>query len=393
MRRATRLAVALILAIAIGGVHPASAAYTAGPFPDVPAKHWAAKAISYVTDPSRAWIPARSEGFGPEQNFTRRELALAMFRVFPPPAKWSSSRTFVDVPEGDPLIDALRWSAWKRWLPVRADEIRAEAPVNRRLMDQALVRALGYARYATAVSRLQTEDGESVVSSWSTGFLLVADRLELHPNFSNERLDVLPGQALDRAHAADIFKRVADVMSKSSASLAWRVDGYESIKLPAMSPARLAAVRFAFRGAGFPYVWAGEWHQPTGNDYPYGLQVQGGFDCTGFAWWVLHQPTNDSYRAPEVRGYAGWNLPWRTATAMAEATKTKRRWKDTLPMDLAFYDFDGDPSRMDHAGLLLGNGWVLHSSGSKGGVTLEQSSSGYMRRAFMYARRVIPAKE
>ena len=53
---------------------------------------------------------------------------------------------------------------------------------------------------------------------------------------------------------------------------------------PAHERDRRRSSRFACKYIGYPYVWGGEY--PT-KDSPYGTQAHGGFDCSGFVWWVL----------------------------------------------------------------------------------------------------------
>jgi cell wall-associated NlpC family hydrolase len=370
---------------------PAHAATDAGPFPDVPAGHWAAGAITFITDETREWIPARGEGFGPDDPLTRRDLARAMVRAFPPEDGWTSAASYDDVAADDPMLDAFRWAARRDWLPVKDGLIKPDAVVSRRILDPALVRALGYAPHAASIARLATEDGKRLIYSWSSGFLMVANRLELYPNLSVEAAEIRPADPLTRAHAAIAFARTANLIDTNPWSIAWRLDGYlDSPTLPAMTPARLKAVRWALRYASFPYIWGGEWHARTPSDYPFGAQPQGGFDCSGFAWWVLAAPSDSRWDVPRLRGYEGWSLAGRTATDMARGATVKRTYAKTRPMDIAFFELNNDPTRFEHAGLLLGNGWMIHSSGSRGGVTLEQIGDGYWRERFRYARRVIP---
>ena len=54
--------------------------------------------------------------------------------------------------------------------------------------------------------------------------------------------------------------------------------------LPALSPLQQKVIRYALRFGGYPYVWGGE---STTTSSPYGSQAAGGFDCSGFVWWVL----------------------------------------------------------------------------------------------------------
>jgi cell wall-associated NlpC family hydrolase len=389
-RRVLSLALALVVSGGLAAL-PARAAPEATQFSDVPKDHWAHDAIQYATDPGRNWIPARTEGFGPDDPFTRRDLARAFARAFPPPPGYSSPRTFDDVAADDPMLEEFRWLAQKHWLPVKNRLIKPSAPVTRRIFDPAAVRALGFTEEANGIQRLQTATGERVISGWQTGFLLVAQRLELYPNLHPESAELRPGQTMTRAHAAMALKRTVGWVGVSEWSTNWRLEGYaQPPVLPKMSKLRLRAVRWALTYAGFPYIWGGEWHRPTRTGYPYGAQPQGGFDCSGYAWWVLQQ-SSDSWNVSKMRGYDGWSLGGRTATDMARKASKKIAYAKAMPMDLAFFELNGDPARFEHMGVMLGNGWMIHSSGGRGGVSLERIESGYWRDKFVHARRVIPA--
>lgn len=361
-----------------------------GPFADVPADHWAASSISYVTHPDREWIPARAEGFGPGDPLTRRDLVRALTRMVPPAASYTSDRTFADIEPDDPMLDDFRFAAQKHWLPVKDERIRPAMTLSRRIFDPAIVRALGYTPEANGIARLQTKDGRRLFTGSTIGFVLVAQRLELYPNLSQEDAELRPGQVMTRAHAAMALHRAAAWLGERDAWPNWRLTGYaDPPMLPALDDTRWAAAKWAVSFAAFPYIWGGEWHRKTPSGYPYGAQPQGGFDCSGYAWWVMQQ-SSDSWNVPSSRGYEGWSLGGRTATDIARKAAKKIAFTETRPLDLAFFELNGDPTRFEHMGVLLGGGWMIHSSGGRGGVSLEQINSGYWREKFAYARRVIP---
>jgi len=56
--------------------------------------------------------------------------------------------------------------------------------------------------------------------------------------------------------------------------------------------------------------------------------------------------------------------------------------------------FKSDLSRtdwpaIDHVGLYLGNGWMIHSSGGRDGVTISWAGDGWWHDHFVWGRRVI----
>ena len=109
----------------------------------------------------------------------------------------------------------------------------------------------------------------------------------------------------------------------------------------------------------------------------------GGFDCSGFVWRVV-----------KLTPYAGEGrlagvLRGRTTYQMSgEVPQSLRLGAAQLqPADVMFFGTHGPaskPSEVDHAGLYLGNGWFVQSSGN--GVTL-LPLDGWYTRSFAWARR------
>ena len=116
---------------------------------------------------------------------------------------------------------------------------------------------------------------------------------------------------------------------------------------------------------------------------PYGPQVHGGFDCSGFVWRVykLQSYANEGKLADVLKG--------RTTYAMSgEVPATKRIPLAKLqPAAVLFFGAAGPkskPAQVDHMGIYLGNGWFIQSSGY--GVAVAQLSGWYAQR-FAWGRR------
>ena len=73
---------------------------------------------------------------------------------------------------------------------------------------------------------------------------------------------------------------------------------------------------------------------------------------------------------------------------MSSAGEMVRRFRDVRPGDLMFYDGSGD-GVVDHVDVAIGGGWALDSSGTAGGVTIVNVTSGWYRDNFVHARRLI----
>ena len=157
---------------------------------------------------------------------------------------------------------------------------------------------------------------------------------------------------------------------------------YREVRLPAMSTERLAVVQAALRQVGQPYVWGGDW---PGVRSPWGAQRHGGFDCSGLVWWAFKGSAGSSQMS------LGDGLLGRTADAMAFERPAEREPVAALaPGDLVFFGPKGPKSRrgsISHTAIAAGNGWIVQSSGSRGGVTLSHLDD-YWPSATAFGRRV-----
>ncbi len=175
--------------------------------------------------------------------------------------------------------------------------------------------------------------------------------------------------ALDRARMIGSWQRA-------------RLARFRSVVLPAMTPRRLAAVQAAAWQIGQPYVWGGDW---PGVRSPWGAQGHGGFDCSGLIWWSFKG------RTAAARLALGTGLLGRTADAMAFERPAERvPVAALLPGDLVFFGAGGPAARagtIGHAGIAVGNGWMIHSSGSRSGVSLSHLDD-YWPSATAFGRRV-----
>ena len=96
-------------------------------------------------------------------------------------------------------------------------------------------------------------------------------------------------------------------------------------------------------------------------------------------------------------GYTDITLDQRGAHDMAAVAKP-RITRDKLKCgDLIFFGPKGPSSSVGsiyHAGLYLGRGWFIHSTGSSDGVTLQSlSASSYYKQYFAWGRRVLKPSE
>jgi cell wall-associated NlpC family hydrolase len=157
------------------------------------------------------------------------------------------------------------------------------------------------------------------------------------------------------------------------------------MELPNLSERMREVVAWAVQYVGQPYIWGGDWGEATPDGYCCGWQPQGGFDCSGLAWWVMKKASAGWDNAPP-RAYAGWSLPERSSAQMA-AVGPRIRWDDIAPGDLLFYDGDGDGT-VDHVDTYIGNGWAIDSGSSNAGVTFTYVEDTWYEEHFVRARRI-----
>ena len=161
-----------------------------------------------------------------------------------------------------------------------------------------------------------------------------------------------------------------------------RMSAYRTLRLPDMSAPRRALVEAALAQVGRPYVWGGDWPGPRS---PWGAQAAGGFDCSGLVWWSFKG-------APGARQMEGGaRLLGRTADDMAFERPGQRIGVGAAgPADLVFFGPGGPRSRrgtISHMGIALGDGWIVHSAGSRGGPSVSHLDA-YWPSATAFARRL-----
>jgi cell wall-associated NlpC family hydrolase len=250
-------------------------------------------------------------------------------------------------------------------------------PVTMAALDARLVSALGLTDSAKLFTQAARNAGLAPPSRFGTE--AVARLLGLRTNHpaGQDRLELSPSEPATRAEAAYSTARIlrfGDWDSQSLQELA------ESFVLPTLSPWQTKVLKTATKLIGYPYVWGGE---SESTQSPFGPQVHGGFDCSGFIWRVY-----------KVQRYADGGpladtLQGRTSYAMSGEVPAAKRISLTKlqPADVIFFGAKGPkskPAQVDHMGLYLGNGWFIHSS--RFGVALETLTGSYAKR-FAWGRR------
>jgi cell wall-associated NlpC family hydrolase len=292
--------------------------------------------------------------------------------------------TFVDLPETDRFFLSANVAVKLGWMASDAEgNFLPGDPVTTRTVHRALVLALGLAEDAKGLDAIHMRNGAPFETPPDFGTLLLGMRLGLRYNHADETLDVGPDSALPRSE-------VAWSLYRATTTEQWAIDSlapYATIELPHLGPTTSKLVQFAIGYVGYPYVYGGEWNASAPVGYCCGAQPIGGFDCSGFTWWIVKAAENGWDNVPP-RDYQGWSLPQRTSAEMARNGSKIRKFEDLKAGDLMFYDGDGD-GVVDHVDVYIGNGWSLDSGSSNGGVSIVNVASGWYFDHFVRGRRVI----
>ena len=339
MRRTRWTIASLLVAGLVTHGSPASAGRT------IP--EWMKPAVNYLSD--QGWLDRAA--FRPNQAMTRQAFSRLMSKAFGGGYQGG---------DGDVLVA----------------EVSA-----------ALVEVLGKTTIAEDLGNVQSPDGwHPRVRGWF-GTEVVAREMGLRYN-RLETEDRHESSADEAMKQADV---VYAVWKAATSPSTWGADALGSFELADYSEKRRAVIEFALSLVGTPYVWGGEWETTTPSGYLYGEQAHGGFDCSGFAWYVLRASTPGW--EPIGRPYAGWSFPERSSADMARAAEVKLPFSKLRPGDVVFFAPDGRQAKgrdVYHAGIYLGKGWMVHSSGGRAGISLAEIGPGsWWNDQLAWGRRII----
>jgi len=189
--------------------------------------------------------------------------------------------------------------------------------------------------------------------------------MDLHLKYRHSR--VWPGGGYPRGEMAYSLYELDNVDD-------WRISYIEEsfnddrCSLPSCTDEQFQAVHFGFERLGCPYVYAGE------------RESEGGFDCSGFVYNTL---------------YLRMGYPMmRVADDQARDNRYLYVPPGALqPGDAIFFYGQeyGDPNDyINHAGMYVGNGIFIHSTGSNAGVSFDcLDTSGYWGTHLAWGRRVL----
>jgi cell wall-associated NlpC family hydrolase len=330
----TRRAVLAMLAFALVAATP--------PLASAAKRSWAQKEIKLVT--SRGLMTTAGGAFRPDDPVSQGELAELVTGLTGEPTRVpASSGGKVTIAQLDAqLVDALGLGddAARFYRAARAAGIKAPARFGR----EVVARLLGL-RYN-------------------------------HPA-AEDNLELLWSDPATRAEAAYSAAQILRFRGWETAAVE---QAAAALVFPELTDSQQRILTYAFGLVGYPYVWGGT---STTRQAPFGVRAPGGFDCSGFIWRV--------YRLHAYVGLQGLGgvIRGRTAAQMAGEVKGANRigFAKLEPGDLLFFGSGGPrakASSVDHAGIYVGEGWMIHSS--RYGVTLVKVD-GWYRERFAWGRR------
>jgi hypothetical protein len=381
--------VAFVVSVVGSLLIPAGAALA---FSDVPTSHWAYDQITYVAETNLWMQDYGTSEFKPATKETRNLWCRSLVKAYAPSEPIDPSITFPDLPTTDPYYRYANVCVKLDWIEAYSDgRWDGNGKVKKSLLDRSLVLAMGGMEDALeGLADLRRTDG--VKYTWDSDrgpHMQMAAWLELHFDHegADEAKELLPNTYLNR-------DEVAYSLWKAKTTPSWKIDdahSFDNIVLPVTkTQMQTDMTEYGINVIGYPYIWAGEWKTKPPPGYCCGAQAQGGYDCSGFTWWVLKMKEG-GYDSAQFRTYSGWSLPERSSSEMAKATTSQVPFTSLSVGDLMFFSSSGGStwSSVDHVGIWIGKNWMIHSTG--GGAAIEWAGDGWWRDHFVYGRKLTKA--
>jgi hypothetical protein len=365
-----------------------------GTYKDVPKSHWARAYVSWVTAQKVGKFSLLSDfadgAFKPKQSLTRAQLARVLVFALRRQGDKYKAVDLADVPADHPYSREIQVALKLKLLAPYKDGFHPDEPVVLWQFHKAAVRAVRV-RYPsedwTMLSSLDPANWEPN-AGWKPkppkyfATEVAARYLGLrfnHPS-NDDKLELTP---LDEVRRDEAAYTVYQMLHLSQ----WRVYSlrtFNNVRFPKLSARQKEILTFAFKWVGYPHIYGGEF--PKVNS-PYGTQLHGGFDCSGYDWWVMK--ITFKYPIP---------ISERSAAQMAAGAKPRIKRKNLQACDLIFFGPQGPKSSASssyHAALYIGNGWFFNSTGNTAGVSFGSVDwSGWAWGPdLMWGRRVLKKSE
>lgn len=317
------------------------------------------QAIDYVT--SHGYMNGGADGnFHPNDGVTRLDYAIALVKAFNKTAEQPDpSISFTDLRSNDPDFRYAAVAVKNGFVERFSDG--TFKPHEGHWTSSCLagvVRGMGLGGAAGNAKALWPD------SPVHAGTTIVAHTLHL----KHRAATVWPNVPYPRG-------QLAFTLSAACRMSGWRLESIKNdftelrCQPPLVGPLRDRALDLAFSKLGYPYVWGGD------------ADSEGGYDCSGLTYFVLYRSM-------------GYRM-MRTADDQSKDGRYQSLTKEQLlPGDPVF--FLSDPGKSDyvgHAGMYVGRGFFIHSTGGNAGVSVESLASGYYSEHFANGKRIIDEGE
>jgi len=353
-------------------------AATHHPFADVPSSFWAQSQIAWTV--KRGWMTPRTPThFGVAHTVSRLTAARVL-------ADLDFQQTGTPV-AADPYTQAVAAG----WI---GPGTGASQTITQLQFDHGVVRVLGLESAAKTMSTLHTSTGWRPPLSVGFGVeqMVRAVGARINAPEGSDQWELWPNNTLLRANLAAEAYQLGHLSSWAIASAQAKTAIVSA--MPTWTPLKRAVLGFALHYAGAPYVWGGTSPNPQTE---FGANVAGGFDCSGFVWWVMRDQTYTAGGNTWSGSSAIGQL--RTTYQMSQSVKVADRIPrgNLHPGDVLFWSFAPNGVHTSwrtiyHTGIYLGNGWTINSHGSGDGVTVDYMGlgAGWYHDAFAFGWRVMP---
>ncbi|MBK5093507.1 MAG: C40 family peptidase, partial [Actinobacteria bacterium] len=354
MVTAAVLSVSLLITLLPGASRAAN-------FPDIanqPADVQAA--INYAAD--NGYMSGAPDGnFYPGDAVARIDYAQALVKLFRRQSEGiDPGISFTDIKSTDPEFKYANLAVKHGYLTGFGDgSFRSRDPVTTQIALTGLVMGLKMDDQVKYLNGLYPRGPPY------QGYLIVAHDLHL----KIKGTQTWPGDNYPRGEMAYSLQKLDQLDD-------WRVDYIKEsfdwlhCQTPWMGTKREKALDSAFVKIGAPYVWGGE------------SDAERGYDCSGLTYYVLST----------VLGYPMMRSADDQARDKRYATISR---KELLAGDPIFFykDATNDTSApVGHAGMYIGQGLFIHSTGSNAGVSVDRLT-GYWDEKFAWGKRVIGEPE
>lgn len=305
------------------------------------------------------WYTGRSNAtFGPYSRLRRGDLAVGVVKALGWQNEVPSGVTFSDLPTTSPLYKYAAIAVRHHVMSYANAQTKTFAPwsyASAASSMVAIVRGMGLAQLAANIRAQDTQTPAYI------GYSAIAGDMGLRWRFT----PIFPRSAYNR-------REFTFSLSEKIHMDSYYVDKVKALFGPAaktivQSRRQRAVTNTARQLIGYPYVWGGESFS------------EGGFDCSGFIYYVYHSKL-------------GYSIQRTAADAGADRRYPKISRANLKPGDTIYF-LSASRSHINHTGLYLGNGYFIHSTRSRGGISIDRFDSrydSYWIDQFAWGRRIIP---